>query len=42
MALLLRRTTMRAFAAGIDLVAQSTELAAPPAFLTSSDNPQTY
>ena len=42
MALLLRRTTMRALLRRGSTWSRSTDPAAPPAFLTSLDNPQTY
>ena len=42
MALLLRRTTLRALLRRGSTWSRSPEPAAPPAFLTSLDNPQTY
>ena len=42
MALLLRRTTLRAMLSRGSTWSRSTDPAAPPAFLTSLDNPQTY
>ena len=42
MALLLRRTTLRALLRRGSTWSRSTDPAAPPAFLTSLDNPQTY
>ena len=42
MALLLRRTPMRALLRRGSTWSRSTEPNAPPAFLTSLDNPQTY
>ena len=42
MALLLRRTTLRALLRRGSTWSRSTEPNAPPAFLTSLDNPQTY